>query len=197
MTQELWYYANKNVKQGPVPADQIPGLIETKVIGADTLVWTDGMDNWAPAKDAIPASLYPQADDSAAPPLGAAMGPPSFHPTNFVDSVKTVFNKYAVFQGRARRPEFWWFTLFSVAGGIALLLLDYTLFGIRDFTVLDSIWHLALLVPTIAVGARRLHDIGKSGWWQLVGIIPILGWILVIYWFCQPGDSDHNEYGPE
>jgi uncharacterized membrane protein YhaH (DUF805 family) len=106
---------------------------------------------------------------------------------DFVTSVKTCLaEKYAEFNGRASRPEFWWFVLFcllvNIAGGIIF----------RSW--INGLISLALLVPQIAVGARRLHDIGKSGWLQLLGLIPIIGWALLIYWACQPS-GPANEYG--
>jgi len=105
---------------------------------------------------------------------------------DFVSSVKTCFQKYADFTGRAARPEFWWFVLFQFAVLVVLGFVSQTL---------SSIASLAMLVPALAVGARRLHDIGKSGWLQLLGLIPIIGWILLIYWAAQPGQPDSNQYG--
>jgi uncharacterized membrane protein YhaH (DUF805 family) len=106
---------------------------------------------------------------------------------DFVSSVKTCFQKYADFKGRAARPEFWWFVLFQFA---VLIVLGFV------HEMLSSLASLALLVPALAVGARRLHDIGKSGWFQLIGLIPIIGWILLIYWDVQPGQPESNQYGP-
>jgi len=105
---------------------------------------------------------------------------------DFVGSVKTCFQKYADFTGRAARPEFWWFVLFQFVVLVVLSFVSQTL---------SSIASLAMLVPGLAVGARRLHDIGKSGWLQLLGLIPIIGWILLIYWAAQPGQPDANQYG--
>ena len=105
---------------------------------------------------------------------------------DFVNSVKTCFQKYADFTGRAARPEFWWFVLFQVVVLFVLGMVSQTL---------SSLASLAMLVPALAVGARRLHDIGKSGWLQLLGLIPIIGWILLIYWACQPGQPEANQYG--
>jgi uncharacterized membrane protein YhaH (DUF805 family) len=105
---------------------------------------------------------------------------------NFTDAVATCFKKYADFNGRASRPEFWWFVLFtivvSIVGGAVF----------RNWVM--SLINLALFVPSIAVGARRLHDIGKSGWLQLLWIIPLIGWAILIYWAAQPS-GPANEYG--
>lgn len=105
--------------------------------------------------------------------------------------VKSVILKnYVNFEGRASRPEFWWFFLFNFLVGCILGLLG------KAGTVLSSIWSLAILLPQLGLGVRRLHDINKSGWYWLVGLIPIVGWILLIYWWAQPGDATENQYGP-
>ena len=103
----------------------------------------------------------------------------------FGESINTCFSKYAKFEGRATRPEFWWWVLFTVlcSAGISL---------ISD--VVSGLFSLATLLPSIAVAARRLHDTNRTGWLQLVGIIPVLGWILVIYWYVQEA-VEPNEYG--
>jgi uncharacterized membrane protein YhaH (DUF805 family) len=107
---------------------------------------------------------------------------------DFVTAVKTCLaQKYAEFNGRASRPEFWWFALFSfVVQMIARMLLGVSLGGLVA---------LALLVPSLAVGSRRLHDIGKSGWFQLLAFIPVIGWLVLLYWYVQPGKPEANQYG--
>jgi len=102
-------------------------------------------------------------------------------------AVKTCLTKYADFTGRAARPEFWWFVLAQFVVGVILNMI---------LPVLGGLFSLALLVPSLAVGARRLHDIGKSGWLQLLGLIPIIGWLILIYWAAQPGETGSNKYGP-
>ncbi len=101
-------------------------------------------------------------------------------------AVRTCLTKYAEFNGRAARPEFWWFVLAQFVVGLILNMVSQTLGGL---------FSLALLVPSLAVGARRLHDIGKSGWFQLLALIPIIGWIILIYWAAQPGQPVANQYG--
>jgi len=95
-------------------------------------------------------------------------------------------DKYADFNGRASRPEFWWFVLATVIVSLVLNILHLSIIGL--------LVNLALIVPSFAVGARRLHDIGKSGWFQLVWLIPFIGWILLIYWLVQPS-AGPNAYG--
>lgn len=95
----------------------------------------------------------------------------------FGESIKTCFSKYAEFSGRADRSEYWWFELF-----LLLLIVSAAMLG----ETLSNLVSLAILLPSLAVGARRLHDIDKSGWWQLLYLVPIVGWIIVIYWSAQP-----------
>ncbi len=115
-----------------------------------------------------------------------------------MEEYKQVLKKYAVFEGRAARKEFWMFVLFSTIISIILSILDSVL-GLREVHgngPLQGIYMLVIIVPSLAVGARRLHDVGKSGWLQLIGIIPLLGALVLLY-FCvkdsMPGD---NKYGP-
>ena len=91
---------------------------------------------------------------------------------SFMDSIKLCFAKFADFNGRAKRPEFWWFALFCFVGALVLEIAS---------SYISWAFSLATLVPSLAVGARRLHDVNKSGWMQLLWIIPILGWIYLIY----------------
>ena len=102
-----------------------------------------------------------------------------------------VLKKYATFTGRARRQEFWMFALINFIIVCILSALDMAL-GIG---LLSGIYALAVLLPSLAVGARRLHDIGKTGWLLLLWIIPVIGWVLLIYWAVQPS-GPANEYGP-
>lgn len=106
---------------------------------------------------------------------------------NFADSIKTCFNKYLDFSGRAKRPEFWWFVLFCFLVSMALGMVSSTISGL---------FSLATLLPSLAVGARRLHDTDRSGWWQLIWLIPIIGWIVLLVFMAQEGESGDNQYGP-
>ena len=104
--------------------------------------------------------------------------------------------KYADFSGRARRAEYWSFTLCVSAVSLVFNLL-YNLTGSNIFTALSGLVSLAVLVPGLAVGVRRLHDIGKKGTWYLIGLIPIVGWIILIVWFCKEGEPGANQFGPD
>ena len=104
----------------------------------------------------------------------------------FQDAVTTCFNKYAEFVGRARRSEYWWFVLFGIVVSLVLSPLS---------TSLSFLAWLALLVPNLAVSVRRLHDTGRSGWFLLISVIPIIGWIILIVWLATEGEPGPNVYG--
>ena len=106
----------------------------------------------------------------------------------FGDAIRTCFGKYADFNGRAGRPEFWWFVLFTSLVSAGLGIIDTALFR-NDISMLGSLWGLAVLLPTLAVGARRLHDTGKSGWLQLLLLIPCVGLIVLIVFWATPSTT--------
>jgi uncharacterized membrane protein YhaH (DUF805 family) len=113
---------------------------------------------------------------------------------NFVDAVKACFAKYADFNGRARLSEYWWFQLFFILVYLVLIIGQATHMSLLTYA--GGIAVLGLLVPALAVGSRRLHDTGKSGWYQLIGLIPLLGGLVMIYFFVQSGEAGDNRYGP-
>lgn len=104
-----------------------------------------------------------------------------------------VLRQYADFTGRARRQEYWMFTLVSVIISLVLAIVDFAL----GTGLVGWLYALAVLLPTLAVGARRLHDTGRTGWWQLIGIIPVVGAIVLIVFFATDGDRQPNAYGPD
>lgn len=103
----------------------------------------------------------------------------------FMDAVKTCFTKYADFNGRASRSEYWWYTLFIVLAGLALATVTDRLSGL---------FGLATLLPSVAVAARHLHDTNRSGWLQLIGLVPILGWLVLLYFMVQE-PREPNRFG--
>jgi len=102
-----------------------------------------------------------------------------------------VLKDYVAFTGRARRQEYWMFTLFNVIASIVLSIIE-TAIGINS--VLTGIYSLAVLLPSLGVSARRLHDTGRSGWWLLIGLIPLIGAIILLVFMCQDSQDD-NKYG--
>ncbi|MEN9505037.1 MAG: hypothetical protein RI958_963 [Actinomycetota bacterium] len=103
-----------------------------------------------------------------------------------------VLERYATFDGRARRAEFWWFALANIVINIVLSILGEAS-GL--FAVISVLYGLAVLVPGIAVGVRRLHDIDKSGWFLLLALIPIVGAIILLVWAATDGTRGPNRYG--
>lgn len=99
---------------------------------------------------------------------------------------------YVGFQGRARRTEYWMFILFSVIVSFVISLID-SLVGLSP--ILTYIYSLAVLLPSLAVLARRLHDTGRSGWWILIALIPLVGSIILIVFTCQDSQPNDNKYG--
>ncbi len=109
---------------------------------------------------------------------------------NYMEYFIGALKKFADFTGRARRKEFWMFTLFYIIFYAVAATIDV----VTGLYMLSGIFSLALLIPTLAISARRLHDTGRSGWWQLIGLIPLIGAIVLIVFYVQ--DSvEGNEYG--
>jgi uncharacterized membrane protein YhaH (DUF805 family) len=116
---------------------------------------------------------------------------------DFGQAITTGFKKYVTFGGRASRSEYWYWVLFTIIGSIVTATLDYAMFSDNDFaSPLNSIFGLVCFLPGFAVGVRRLHDIGKTGWWVLIALT-IIGIIVLIVWACQKSDTGPNAYGPE
>lgn len=110
-----------------------------------------------------------------------------------------VLKKYAVFSGRARRKEYWFFVLFNVIVSIGLAVIDSMLglYASAGVGVLSLIYSLGVLIPSIAVSVRRLHDINKSGWWVLIVLVPFIGWLILLIFALIAGTPGDNQYGPD
>lgn len=128
------------------------------------------------------------------PPFGqdpygnGPQGPNRQNPTStqeFIGSIKTCISKYVDFNGRAGRPEFWWWTLvsFLLTGGFVLA------------PGLNYIVSIAMFIPSLAVTWRRLHDTGRAGGYFFIGLIPLVGWIILLIWLCQPSQPGPNRFG--
>lgn len=114
----------------------------------------------------------------------------------FMDAVKKCLSLYVTFSGRARRSEYWWFVLFTFLVQIVASFIDSALFG-ADTQILGALAGLALILPSLAVGARRLHDIDRTAWWLLIGLVPLIGAIVLIIFFIQRGTEGPNRFGPD
>lgn len=109
-----------------------------------------------------------------------------------------VLKKYATFSGRATRSEYWYFTLFNALISIGLIILDRVIGTYNAETAmgtLSSLYSLAVLIPSLAVSVRRLHDTGRSGWWFLLAFIPLIGALVLIYFMVQDSQAGSNQYG--
>lgn len=129
---------------------------------------------------------------------------------SFFDAVRFGFVRYVNFTARSSRSEYWWWILFVLLADVIVVVVSSSLFGpsiqqshtgmprqIYDGGNLAVIFHVAVLVPTIAVSCRRLHDINKSGWWLLLILVPVIGSFILLYWFVQPGKNSDNRFGAD
>ncbi|NOY35843.1 MAG: DUF805 domain-containing protein [bacterium] len=110
-----------------------------------------------------------------------------------------VLKKYAVFSGRARRAEYWYFTLFNFLAAVVLGIVSMVVFAIslgHISGMLNWIYAAAAFIPSLAVSVRRLHDTGRSGWWMLMSFVPLIGGIVLLIFFLQDSQPGENKYGP-
>lgn len=117
---------------------------------------------------------------------------------NFITAVKTCFQKYVTFEGRARRAEYWWWVLFTIIASMILGGFDTIFFGVPEITGPTSgLFSLLTFLPGLSVWIRRLHDTDRSGWWALLIIIPLIGWLILLIWAIQKGTDGGNRFGPD
>ncbi len=110
-----------------------------------------------------------------------------------------VFRKYAVFSGRARRKEYWFFVLFNILATIALAIIDGitgTYNPTAGMGLLGVIYAIAVVIPSFSVLFRRLHDTGRSGWWLLILLVPLIGVLVLLYFLVLDSQEGENDYGP-
>jgi uncharacterized membrane protein YhaH (DUF805 family) len=123
---------------------------------------------------------------------------------DFATAVKSFWANYRNFKGRARRSEYWFIQLFLILTNLAVAVIDLALMNgdVDRFIanggggIVGLIWILATIVPAIAVLVRRLHDIGKSGWWALLVLVPFIGFIVILVFTVQDSQAGANSYGP-
>ena len=112
---------------------------------------------------------------------------------NFGDAIKAGFSNYVNFSGRACRSEYWYWVLFAIIGGIVTYIIDFAI----GMPITNTIFGLAVFLPGLSVAIRRLHDLDRSGWWILLFLIPLIGAIILIVWFCFEGTDGPNRFGPD
>ena len=123
---------------------------------------------------------------------------------SFGEAVRSGFDNYVNFNGRASRSAYWWWVLFGLLVSLAARVLDglvgsnivrYNQYGMA-IGIISSLVGLALLLPSISVLVRRLHDTNRSGWWYWIAIIPIIGWLVLLFFLVGPGTPGNNRFGP-
>jgi len=121
----------------------------------------------------------------------------------FAEAIKSFWTKYATFKGRSRRSEYWWIQLFLVLSNLAVAAIDLALMNgdVERFIanggggIVGLVWILVTIVPALAVLVRRLHDSGKSGWWVLIGFVPLVGAIVLLVLTVLDSDRAENKHG--
>lgn len=137
------------------------------------------------AMDGFDTSFSGSDDFGSGSNYGASYGPRSS--VGFGEAIQLFFKRYTDFNTRSRRSEYWWAMLFCSLVSLALSAILGTL---------AYLWSLAILLPTLAVNVRRLHDIGKSGWWYLIILVPLAGSIVLLVLCCQDSVPGRNQWGP-
>lgn len=132
------------------------------------------------------------------PPFPGMPTPPYTPPMTFGESIRKVLSQqnYCNFKGRASRAEFWWFYLFTllVSWGLAFL---GQLFWQGFFMSVSGVFSLAMLLPTLGLTWRRLHDTGRAGGWFFIVLIPLIGFLILIWWWATPSQPGDNRFGPQ
>lgn len=190
MSSAEWYYAVDGQSQGPVSQSDFDALVSNGTIRHDTLVWQEGMDDW------LPLGRMPNATQTPPPmaPAWDTSAPVRDDASTFMGAFKDGLSRYVDFSTRSNRPMFWYWTLWNILLGIVSSVIDAIL-GFGDIGLVNALLSLALLIPSIAVSVRRLHDIGRSGWWYLLVLVPIVGWIILLVFFCTKGQETPNNWG--
>lgn len=121
---------------------------------------------------------------------------------SFTDAVRLGFQRYFDFGGTSTRPEFWWWALFVLGVDVILTLVDMrmgTFNPVAQNGLISGLFGLGVLIPSLALGARRLHDINKSGWWQLLWVVSflIIPMVVLLWWAAKPSDEGINSHGPD
>jgi uncharacterized membrane protein YhaH (DUF805 family) len=112
---------------------------------------------------------------------------------NFSEAIASGFSNYVNFSDRASRSEYWYWVLFVILADIVTSIVDYVI----GFHITTSLFGLAVLLPGLAVAIRRLHDLDRTGWWFFLVLIPLVGAIVLIVWYCSRGTEGPNRFGPD
>lgn len=115
----------------------------------------------------------------------------------FVEAIQSGFNRYFEFTGRSARSEYWYWALFAFLVGVGTAVIDGVIFGSDGVRVLNMLASLGLFIPGLAMAVRRLHDGDRSGWWLLILFIPLVGILVLLFWFVQAGTPGSNQFGDD
>ena len=182
-----YFYTVKGVRQGPVMIEELNSLAARQELKRSDLIWTEGMATWQRAGvtssifEGLPPDLEPL--EATIPPLPNA---PATQISSHFAWYLQVLKNYAVFDGRAGRREFWTFFFVNLVVSFALWLIEGVLGGSG---VMYFLYSLAVIIPNLAVGIRRMHDTDRSGWWILLPIANIIFW-------AEEGKPGANRFGP-
>ena len=138
---------------------------------------------------------------SASTPTDVGIDAAELPMVDFGTAVKLGFQRYVDFSGRSTRAEYWWWGLFTTVVSVALIIADTLAGNSSTFGwlggLLETLFTLATIIPSLALGVRRLHDINRTGWWLLLLFVLVIGWIVLIVWAIERGDEGPNKYGPD
>ena len=116
---------------------------------------------------------------------------------NFFEAISSGFRNYVGFSARAIRSEYWYWTLFYILLIIVTSVIDIAIVGPGQYGPVTTITYLATFLPALAVSIRRLHDLDRTGWWILLALIPLIGAIILLVWYCMRGTVGPNRFGPD
>ena len=219
--KQYYYLSPDRTQQGPVSGDRLYALLAAGVVNANTLVWCEGMSGWQALGTVLPTSS-PSSTQPApyhAPQQYAPYGTPQqVYPYGAPQQarlscweyfVQCVTAKYATFSGRATRKEYWGYQLFLFLFVLAFMVLNTLVAAIAEavgddvvsvplvlFYIIFLVGSLAIVVPSLAVTVRRLHDANYSGWLVLINLIPWIGAIILLVFCLQDSYRGTNQYGP-
>lgn len=200
----VWHFVEDKKRAGPFTEDEMRVFVRQGRVRSDTLVWCDGMTDWMPLHLSKGAALLLAAEDAvvqAVPPMPrggfsetvtATEGGGPGRPMGFFEAISSCFSKYVQFSGRASRSEFWYFGLFYFL--CALVVSGFEGFGSVGGSLSSLLIFLGFLLPSLAVAVRRLHDTDRSGWWLLIGLVPVIGPIVLLVFYCLAPVPGRNRF---
>lgn len=206
MSDQYFIFSN-NSQSGPFPLEEIKQRLQFGELSAQTLVWQTGMTDWVPISNIIPGAAAAHPFPPSNIPVFANPGEQAIDFANHkferygpVSATKKVLSNYVNFNGRATRSEYWFFVLAMFIIYSLIFIIDtIAIVGKNQFLALVSVFlnllSLGLLLPSLAVAVRRLHDIGKSGWYIFMYLIPLVGPFIVLYYYICDSQRGRNQWG--